>query len=140
MTDGAFIPLEEAELTPEQGCVPAYTNGLKALTGAQLLTTNFPPREMLLSPWLPRKGLAMLYAERGLGKTWIALNVAHAVAGGGEILGWKAPAPRRVVYLDGEMPASLLQERYTTIVVSSSGFDAPKENFRPTYRRTACQI
>jgi hypothetical protein len=74
---------------------PAYQREIKVLNGEELLTTQFPPRNMMLSPWLPDKGLAMVYAERGIGKTWIALSIAHAVASGGEFLCWRAPRPRK---------------------------------------------
>jgi hypothetical protein len=109
--------------------VPAYARSLKVLDGAELLSAQFPPRRLMLSPWLPEKGLAMLYAPRGVGKTWIALGIAHAVASGSEFLRWGAPRPRRVAYIDGEMPAVALQERYTA-VVAASDMDAPGENFR----------
>ncbi len=109
--------------------VPAYAKGLKVLDGAELLTTEFPPRKLMLSPWLPDKGLAMLYAPRGVGKTWVALAVAHAVASGGEYLRWRAPRPRRVLYIDGEMPAVALQGRYAAIL-GAAGPDAPSGNFR----------
>lgn len=79
------------------------------------LEMQIPPRELLLAPWLPEKGLAMICAPRGIGKTFVALNVAYAVAGGGSFLKWRAPAPRRVLYIDGEMPAVTLQERLQNI-------------------------
>jgi hypothetical protein len=109
--------------------VPAYKRGLKALNGAELLTTTFPPRALMLAPWLPEKGLAMIFAPRGVGKTWVALSIAHAIASGGDFLRWRAPDPRRVLYIDGEMPAVTLQERYGTVVVASKT-NAPAENFR----------
>ena len=75
-----FPPLSERA---QSVFVPAY-KGLKVLDGAQLLTANFPPRDLMLAPWLPDKGLAMIFAPRGVGKTWIALSIAHAIASGGE--------------------------------------------------------
>jgi RecA-family ATPase len=83
----------------------------------------------MLAPWLPEKGLAMIFAPRGVGKTWVALSIAHAIASGGDFLRWRAPQPRRVLYIDGEMPAVTLQERYGTVVVASKT-DALAENFR----------
>jgi len=77
---------------------------------------QLPPRENILSPWLPVQGLAMIYAPRGVGKTHVALGIANAVATGGQFLGWKAPKPRGVLYLDGEMPAALMQERLLTLI------------------------
>ena len=53
---------------------PAYMKELKVLDGSELLSAQFPPRRSMLSPWLPEKGLTMLYAPRGVGKTWIALR------------------------------------------------------------------
>ena len=89
---------------------------LAAVTLADFLARDFPPREMLVAPWLPRQGLAMIYAARGVGKTHLALAGAYAVATGGELLGWNAPAPRRVLLVDGEMPGAALQERLQRLV------------------------
>lgn len=61
----------------------------------------------------------MLYAWRGIGKTFFALEIAYAVASGGSFLGWVAPKPRGVLYIDGEMPGIVLQERIARIVNSS---------------------
>lgn len=57
----------------------------------------------------------MLHAKRGVGKTHVALGIAYAVASGGNFLKWHAPAPRNVLYIDGEMPAITLQERLRKI-------------------------
>jgi putative DNA primase/helicase len=122
-------PIHVAAPETPPAFVPAYQRGLVALTGAQLLQSNFPPREIILSPWLPEKGLAMVFAERGIGKTWVALNIAHAVTGGGVFLRWNAPRSRRVVYIDGEMPAGALKDRYATLIAGAQ-FDAPEDGFR----------
>lgn len=84
------------------------------------LAMDIPPRENLLAPWLPCQGLGMIYAPRGVGKTFVALHVAYAVASGGELFGrWKAPKPATAVYIDGEMPAISMQERLASILASS---------------------
>ena len=71
----------------------------------------FPRREMLLAPWLPNPGLAMIFAKRGEAKTFLAMSIAYAVARGEGLLGWECHKPARVLYVDGEMPGALLQER-----------------------------
>lgn len=109
--------------------VPAYQQGLKVLDAEEFLAAKFPPRSLMLAPWLPDKGLAMVFAPRGVGKTWFALSVAHAVATGGAFLSWRAPRPRRVLYIDGEMPAATLQSRYAAIV-DGAGMELARENFR----------
>jgi RecA-family ATPase len=109
--------------------IPAYKRGLKAMNGEELLEAKFPARSLMLSPWLPDKGLAMVFAPRGVGKTWFGLSIAHAIASGSTFLRWHAPRPRRVLYLDGEMPAGTLQARYAE-VIGASNADSPAENFR----------
>jgi hypothetical protein len=51
---------------------------------------KLPPRKEILSPILPEAGLAMLFAGRGIGKTFVALGIAHAVSCGGSFLRWSA--------------------------------------------------
>ena len=88
---------------------------LNVLTLEELLNKEIPPRQNLLSPWLPSQGLCMIYATREFGKTWMALEIAYAVASGGRFLCWEAESPNGVIYIDGEMPLSLLQERLSGI-------------------------
>ena len=101
---------------------------LTPFTLADLLRMDLPPRETILSPWLPTKGLAMLYAPRGVGKTHIGLGVAYSAASGGRFLRWNAPKPRKVLVVDGEMPKVALQERAAALVAA---FDQapPGEDF-----------
>ena len=55
---------------------------LRPLNLREFLELSLKPREMLLDPILPEKGLAMLYAARGTGKTHVAIGIAFAVATG----------------------------------------------------------
>jgi hypothetical protein len=91
---------------------------LVVLTLEELLKRETPPRQNLLSPWLPSQGLCMIYAARGLGKTWTALMIAYAVASGGKYLNWKAEKAAGVLYIDGEMPLAVMKERLSQIVMS----------------------
>lgn len=90
---------------------------LQFLSASQLLALVLPPREFVIVPVLPAKGLAMLYGPRGLGKTHVALGLAWAVAAGGAFLKWRAPVARRVVYVDGEMPQEVMQERIARLAL-----------------------
>jgi AAA domain len=92
---------------------------LKPLTLSELFDLEIKAREMMLDPILPEKGLVMVYAYRGVGKTHVALGIAYAVASGGTFLKWKAPKPRRVLLVDGEMPAAALRDRLAGIVASA---------------------
>jgi DNA-binding NarL/FixJ family response regulator len=72
------------------------------------------PPVHLLSPWLCRGAITLLHAQPKTGKTYLALAVAVAVSEGKPLLGWepdKPGKPRRVLYLDAEMPMWLLYKR-----------------------------
>jgi hypothetical protein len=97
----------------------------EAIAAEDFLRLELPPRRTLLSPWLPEKGLAMIAAPRGLGKTHLALGVAFAVASGGSFLRWQSPEPRRVIYIDGEMPAIAMQERLARVAATTGGKSPP---------------
>jgi hypothetical protein len=58
---------------------------LKAVTATELLTAVVRPREMILEPFLPTQGLAMLHGPRGTGKTLTLLAAAVAVATGNRL-------------------------------------------------------
>lgn len=101
---------------------------LKPITAAHLLSMDLPPRELVLGPWLPKKGLAMVYAPRGVGKTHVSLGISFAVASGGKFLRWSAEQPRKVLFVDGEMPAVALQERVARIAEHAS-WEPPADDY-----------
>lgn len=107
------------------GPAPFVTIGLD-----ELMSRQFPPKEMLLGPWLPFQGVAMVFGPRGTGKTHFALGVAYAVASGGSYLHWQAPRPRKVLVIDGEMPAATLKERWIGIVANSETEPPPGDYVR----------
>src|SRR5205823_869739 len=59
---------------------------LRVYSVPELLKMDVKPREMLLHPFLPSQGLAMLYSQRGAGKTFISLGISIAVASGSPFL------------------------------------------------------
>lgn len=106
--------LEIVETTLEYA-FPEQIGALRSISVDELLSLELPKREMLLAPFLPSQGLVLLVAKRGVGKTHVALGIAYAVASGSRFLRWFAPEPKKVVYIDGEMPAVLMQERLKMI-------------------------
>ena len=91
-------------------------HGLVALDMSEFLSMQIPDRGYLLSPILQVQGIGILYAPRGVGKTFAALSVAVAVASGGAVFNWRAPMPKRTLYVDGEMPATSMQSRLSSLV------------------------
>ncbi len=55
-------------------------------TAAELFATDFPPPVFIVDELLPR-GLSILAGRPKLGKSWLALQIAGAVGGGGTVLG-----------------------------------------------------
>ena len=95
---------------------------------SEFLAREFPPREMTLGPILPQQGLAMLYAPRGIGKTHVGLGMGYAVATGTAFLKWQAPKARKAIYVDGEMPGRVMQERIAAIVAAGE-IEPPEPNY-----------
>jgi uncharacterized protein YerC len=83
----------------------------KPLDLHDLIALEVPPREMVLAPIIPAKGLVMLYAFRGGCKTHTAHGIGAAVSTGDKFLKWTAPKPRKVLLVDGELPTEELQQR-----------------------------
>jgi putative DNA primase/helicase len=107
----------------------APTLELQCLDIGAFLSIQFPPRQYVLNPVLPCRGLSMIYAYRGIGKTFLGLSIGYAVASGGEVMKWSAPRPRRVLLLDGEMPSETLQRRLAAIARGSATAPSP-DHFR----------
>lgn len=75
------------------------------------ITLELPKLEMVLDPIVPVQGLVTTYGYRGVGKTYFTKHAAYAIATGATFLRWKAPKPRRVLYIDGEVAPAEMQER-----------------------------
>lgn len=81
------------------------------LSAKDFVALPIPPQEYIVDNWLPVGGLISVFAARGVGKTWLALELALSVAKGKDFFDWPITKPRRVLYIDGEMSLSMLQER-----------------------------
>jgi len=107
----------------------------------EFLEKKFPHRPMILAPWLKQGTISMVYADRGLGKTWFSLTVAIAVTRGLPIGPWRTVNPVGCLYLDGEMAREDLQSRLRQLLAGLPSGQAPfhilsseelKANNKPT--------
>ena len=110
-----------------ESALPDKPPSLVSLDMGEFLSMSIPERGYLLSPILPVQGIGILYAPRGIGKTFAALSVAVAVASGGAVFNWRAPMPKRTLYVDGEMPATAMQYRLAALV---SGMSIPPHTLK----------
>jgi len=91
--------------------------------------SDCPPIEYVIEPCLPTQGIGFIYAAAGVGKTLFTLNLAYAIASGGDFLKYSCPAPRKVLYVDGEMPFNELKSRVMLIAKQQGDLDTPS-NFK----------
>lgn len=105
-------------------------NTLTASDLADVVSMDVSPVEYVLHPILPVKGIGMLYAMRGAGKTFFSLEVAYCIAlGVAKCFLWDIPKKRRVVYVDGEMDIETLQERLREIAVGHKRDGLPEKDY-----------
>ena len=102
------------------------------LSAQELLNADISQKKFLLSTFVPMAGLGMLYAPRGIGKSWFAMSLAAAIAKGDPtFLGWQVHEQGDVLFVDGEMSLSDLKERLL-LLLGNEGCSAfhvmPSEN------------
>ncbi len=87
---------------------------LNFVSARDLSRRTFAPTEFIV-PGLVPKGLSLLGGRPKIGKSWLALNMAVAVASGGTFLG-RVAAPGRALYLALEDSPSRLKRRLDLVL------------------------
>lgn len=101
---------------------------VKPLKLSDMQSEKPPIKEFAIYPILPIQGIIFIFAATGVGKTLFSLNLAYAIAGGGNFLKYKAPKPRKVLYIDGEMSYVDIYQRLMQIIKQQNDLDFP-DNF-----------
>ena len=83
------------------------------------LATELAPRQWIIRHLIQQKDIAMIYAKRGVGKTYAAQAIAWAVVTGGSWLRFEVDRPTGVLYVDGEMPREDLHTRFAILEAGS---------------------
>ena len=86
------------------------TKELKIYSLEEFASLNLPPKEYMVDPIIPCRGLVEIYSRTGVGKTTFALTMGIAVALGKSFLKWSVPKAKEVLYIDGEMSPQDMQE------------------------------
>ena len=83
------------------------------ITQAELSKEDIPKRKFVLGEWMPEDSFGMVYANRGVGKSWFCMAMAVAIANGDPtFLGWEIHKKTSVLYVDGEMAKVEIKERF----------------------------
>jgi RecA-family ATPase len=83
---------------------------------SDLLASSPPPREWLLTEFLPKKIVASVIAAGGTGKSFLAMHIAVALAAGSSLFSkYIASTPSNVVFISGEDDKIELQRRLHSV-------------------------
>jgi AAA domain len=83
-----FLKLPEPKPGSKGELTLAFARSIHPCTS--LARLGIPPREKLLSDWFMEGDLGFVFAPRGIGKTWISLGIATALAAGKACGPWQA--------------------------------------------------
>ena len=93
--------------------------GITAMPLNEFFQKNYPPVEYVKFPLLATETITQVWSRPGVGKTWFALEAAGSICNGEEdFLKYKTNAKNKnypVLYVEGEMRASSLMDRITSI-------------------------
>ena len=103
----AFTPAPED--VKETSLLDAIRKATRSSAGISAL--GLPPKTPILGDWFKEGDCGFIYAPRGLGKTWLSMGIACAIANGTTLGSWKAHGKNKVVYIDGEMSQDGIVER-----------------------------
>lgn len=81
------------------------------LTGADYLTLPRSPETWLVENLLPTGGSALMFGDPKVGKSYAALQLACCLVAGADWLGFRVPAPVKVVYIQLDTARTLWAAR-----------------------------
>ena len=94
------------------------------MSRAAVVALDLPPIETVIGP-IKTAGVTMLAGASGIGKSFLALHLAHHIAAGrafGHNVDWAVPKARRVLFVDAEMATQYTQERLKTCIEAPVDF------------------
>lgn len=91
-----------------------------AICLGSFLRAEFPTDQELLGKMILEKSIGLIAGPRGGGKSWNAMIFAYAIAAGKPVPPWGHGSGVSVAYLDGEMRATGVQERFQLLHAMNS--------------------
>jgi predicted ATP-dependent serine protease len=106
----------------------------KVMTAAALQRQTFPPVSYVVPGLIP-EGLSIIAGRPKIGKSWLALDICIAVAGGRLCLGERKPTQGDVLYCALEDNQRRLQRRIEKILSPISGSWPERLTLATSWRR-----
>lgn len=118
-----LVRLKDGSASTDGPRITTKSLGACVLSADALEALEIPRRPRLLDDWLCQGDLGYIFAPRGVGKTWMAMSVPNAIAGGTSLGEWSAGDFRaKVLYIDGEMPLELTRARNRSLAISGVSY------------------
>lgn len=116
MSTGVGMERESAEcvgqpkkISPVRVKAMQITKGVSVLD--EFMSKEVAEHDIYMTPWLRSGSLSMIFAARGVGKTWFCLSMLIAITRGMPFGAWATENSVDCLYVDGEMSAYDLQDR-----------------------------
>lgn len=82
------------------------------LNEEEFMSLEIEERKIIVHPWLTEKSIGMVAGWRGAGKTWFFVTLLDAITRDLIFCPWETRTPVPCLYVDGELAADELQERF----------------------------
>ena len=85
--------------------------GQTSINVEEFLKIEFPPKKVIIHPWLKERSAGMIAGQMGSGKTFLGVTIANGVTTGTAVGNWIVENPIPCVYVDGELEHRDMQDR-----------------------------
>jgi predicted ATP-dependent serine protease len=111
--DAVFESILKRELGNRSTESKTFAVKIELLNWGEINALAFPPNRWLINGVIPKAGVVILAAISGEGKTWVALEMARAIATGAPLFGQEKFNVKkgRVLYIDAENGRKEIQRR-----------------------------
>lgn len=77
----------------------------------EMMENDYPPPKWVIDNLLAENSSMLIHATGGAGKSMICAEMALSLCDGSTFIAWRVEKPRRVLYIDSELPMNLLAYR-----------------------------
>jgi len=101
-----------AKKSIEVSVVPKAIPEIVTYNVHEFIALDLPPREYIIEDFMAKGDLHMIYGDVGHGKSILTHYLAQCLSAGVDFGPYKIKDPRKVLLIDGEMPAVTLQDKW----------------------------
>lgn len=110
-----FLAHVKRSIQAEKGKQTTFRFEDAIISAEDFISQNIPPKKTILKPWLTEQSFILIAGWRGTGKTWLGVSMVDAKTRGESFGPWTTETPVPACYVDGELPAADVQERFRVV-------------------------